>query len=57
MAASLVSLHVASNAKRLSAARLRTLERLFSSMAVVVDLETAWPRECFVASRTDITIL
>jgi hypothetical protein len=38
-----VPFHVASHTKRLSAALLRTLERLLASVAIVVNLETTRP--------------
>jgi hypothetical protein len=55
--AALMAFHIAPNAECLSTTQLCALEWLLSSMAIVVNLETARPRECFVASLTDITIL
>ena len=57
MTASLMAFHVTPDTERLSTTQLCALERLLSSMAVVVNLETARPRECLVARRADITIL
>lgn len=57
MTTTLVSLHVASHAEGLATARLGTLVRLLSSMAMAVDAQTAWSREGLVARRADVAVL
>jgi hypothetical protein len=57
MTAAFVALHVATDAKRLSAARMGALEWLLAGMAVAVDPETARPRKRLVASGADVSIL
>lgn len=57
VAASLVSFHVASDAKRLATAGLRTLVGLLACVTVTVDAEATWPREGLVTGRADVSIL
>jgi hypothetical protein len=52
-----MSLHVASHAEGLAAARVRALEWLLSSVGVAVDPERARAREGLVASLADVAIL
>ena len=57
MAASLMSLHVATYAEGFAASWLWALVRLLAGVAVAVDAKAAWPREGLVASRADVTVL
>lgn len=57
MAASLVTLHVASNAKGLAAAGVRALERLLAGVGVAVNSEGAGAGEGFVAGLADVSVL
>jgi hypothetical protein len=57
VAAALVAFHVAAHAKRLAAARVRTLERLLACVAVRVDAQAAGPRESLLARRAHVAIL
>jgi hypothetical protein len=55
--ASLVALHITSNAKSLATALMRAFERLFASMAMGVNPEARRSREGLVASWADVPIL
>jgi hypothetical protein len=57
VAASLVSFHIAPNAKGLSATGVRAFEWFLASVAVAVDAQAAGSREGFVAGRADVAIL
>lgn len=57
MAATFVSLHVASDAESLSTPLMWALEWLLPGMRVRVDSETGWTRESFVAGLADVSIL
>src|SRR5579859_5036722 len=57
MAALLVSLHVAPNAKVLSAALVLAFVRLLARMRIGVDFKGTWPREGFIARRADVPFL
>lgn len=57
VAPSLVALHVAPNAKRLAAARVRALERLLSSMRVAVNAQAAGTAERLVACHANVAVL
>lgn len=57
MAASLVSLHVASNTERLAASSVRALEGLLTSVRVAVDAQAAGPAEGLITSLADVSIL
>jgi hypothetical protein len=57
VAAALMTLHVTSYAESLTTARLRTLVRLLSCVAVAVDTQAAWSREGLVTGRADVSVL
>ena len=57
MATSLVTLHVAANAKRFATSRVWALEGLFSRVRVAVDAKAAWSAKCLVTCRADIAVL
>ena len=54
VAAPLVSLHIAPDAKRLSTAGMWTSVRLLARMAVAVDPETARPGEGLATDATEV---
>lgn len=49
--------HIASNAKRLTAARLRALVGFLACVTVAVDAQAARSRKGLVASRTNVAVL
>jgi len=57
MTSALVSLHVTSHTECFAASKVWALEGLLSGVRVTVDSKAARPRESFVASGADITIL
>ena len=57
MAALLVSLHVAPNAKVLSAALVLAFVRLLARMRICVDFKRTWPGEGLIAGRADVPFL
>jgi hypothetical protein len=57
VASSLVPFHVTSDAEGLATAAVRAAERLLTSMAMGVDLQTGRTAESLVASRAEIAIL
>lgn len=57
MAAPLMPLHIAPDAKLLSAATDGTAEGLLACMAVAVDLEAGRARESLVARWADVAVL
>jgi hypothetical protein len=56
-APTLVAFHVGSDAKGLSAAHMRALERLLARVAVAVDAKARRPRKRLVAGRADVAVL
>lgn len=57
MAAPLMPLHIAPDAKLLSAAADGTAEGLLACMAVAVDLEAGGARESFIARWANVAVL
>ena len=57
MTTPLMPFHIASNAKRLTAARLRALVGLLARVAVAVNAQAARAGEGLVAGRTDVAVL
>ena len=57
VAAALVSLHVAADAKGFAAAGVRALEGLLARVGVAVDAEPAGPGEGLVAGLADVPVL
>ena len=57
MASSLVTFHVAANAKGLATPGMRASEGLFSCMRVAVNSQTAGTAESFAAGRANIPVL
>jgi hypothetical protein len=53
----LVALHVTSHAEGFATAGLGTFVRLLAGVTVAVNAQTAWPRECLVACRANVSVL
>jgi hypothetical protein len=57
MAASLVALHVAPDAKGLAAASVRALEGLLASVRMAVDAQAAGPAEGLITGLANVSVL